>query len=98
PPTSSLFPYTTLFRSTAIPVWRIGQRCGATRAPERVTVRMGGVASATPPSLCDPVGKTGMRFSHGFGFFGDCAGQKTTSLIPHLDRKSTRLNSSHSQI
>src|SRR2546430_12208280 len=57
PPRSTLFPYTTLFRSRYAPVGQLG-----------------GAADARPAH-------TGTR-----------------RLEPHPDRKSTRLNSSHSQI
>src|SRR2546427_4503112 len=62
PPRSTLFPYTTLFRSV-----EIGREVGAGRA--------------------------------GVGHH-DCArGQQAVERVHHaLDRKSTRLNSSHSQI
>src|SRR6266567_4855600 len=63
PPRSTLFPYTTLFRSPCAPA-RSGDR-----APARRRAR-GGLASPPPPR-------------------SSCA---------RGDRKSTRLNSSHSQI
>src|SRR2546427_2229082 len=56
PPRSTLFPYTTLFRSAHSPLWLVLRR----RAPRQF-----------PPD---------------------------GSRAPPLDRKSTRLNSSHSQI
>src|SRR2546430_6679550 len=61
PPRSTLFPYTTLFRSAACPV----------RSPRR---RGDAVANAVEP------------------------GDRLVEVIQDLDRKSTRLNSSHSQI
>src|SRR5439155_26322172 len=66
PPSSTLFPYTTLFRS--IPP--LGHR----RAP-----------------LLDPPvdAELGVRYGHGEPL------QVTGRPVPHRDRKSTRLNSSH---
>src|SRR2546427_8512591 len=68
PPRSTLFPYTTLFRSEI--------RLDADRRTYRSTL---------PAAVRD--GVTGER--HGFG---GC------QVSNSLDRKSTRLNSSHSQI
>src|SRR2546430_4298057 len=73
PPRSTLFPYTTLFRS------RVGERL--TGAP--VTLRSD---SAAPGLQCTP-------------FVVAYASGGTSSVFDNgLDRKSTRLNSSHSQI
>src|SRR2546427_1879068 len=60
PPRSTLFPYTTLFRS------------GSSRSRARATLRASGSRRSSAP--CGRAGRT------------------------RLDRKSTRLNSSHSQI
>src|SRR5688572_31767632 len=65
PPRSTLFPYTTLFRSTA----RHGQ-------PRRVVL----LGPRRDPRLREPLRPAGLRRGDG------------------PDRKSTRLNSSHSQI
>src|SRR2546427_6997421 len=64
PPRSTLFPYTTLFRSRTEPPVSVPIAQGANLA-----------ATATPEPLLEPPGVRGT-----------------------LDRKSTRLNSSHSQI
>src|SRR5688572_31099822 len=76
PPRSTLFPYTTLFRSgydvDAAKTARMSELGGAA-LPEG----LGGTAAASIAALaraCDPI------------------------LVAVLDRKSTRLNSSHSQI
>src|SRR2546430_13195586 len=83
PPRSTLFPYTTLFRSQREPRWvcrgraRLESRCGSRRAECAAALARRGAGTrwlanqaATPPGApCLP-----------------------------LDRKSTRLNSSHSQI
>src|SRR2546430_11336276 len=67
PPRSTLFPYTTLFRSGA----DRGQR-----SADRGALEGRGVLSA----------------------FGEVQGTGEHAGPAHLDRKSTRLNSSHSQI
>src|SRR5688572_31036887 len=79
PPRSTLFPYTTLFRSSrraadgrAPPRPRVGSK-GSSRRGTRCAAR-----GRTPPPLRRPAGGAVHR-------------------LP-LDRKSTRLNSSHSQI
>src|SRR2546427_8443943 len=64
PPRSTLFPYTTLFRST-----------------------LGNLSSVTDPA------------NHTRGFTYETTFNRVTSITnPVTDRKSTRLNSSHSQI
>src|SRR5688572_32630441 len=74
PPRSTLFPYTTLFRSDVAP------------RRHRQTV--------TPPRPHDPLGQRRMI---------DLLDEEKLAAAgandhPHPDRKSTRLNSSHSQI
>src|SRR2546422_7001990 len=64
PPRSTLFPYTTLFRSAAV----------------RVDLEM---------KVRRPVGVAGIA---------DVADSGDADGTPHLDRKSTRLNSSHGYI
>src|SRR2546427_3168711 len=70
PPRSTLFPYTTLFRSALAP--------GSSEAPD------------APGELADAV--TALRLATA----GPIAAGPV--LFERLDRKSTRLNSSHSQI
>src|SRR5205085_9705586 len=70
PPRSTLFPYTTLFRSQ--PVARVGQ---VVVQQERAVLVDGDAAGAQ-----------------------GAAGQVQRQVAAHEDRKSTRLNSSHSQI
>src|SRR5258708_25241173 len=77
PPRSTLFPYTTLFRS-----WRNFKRGAWTSA---IDVRDFIVANATPYDgdesfLAGPTARTKAVWA---------------KLQPYLDRKSTRLNSSH---
>src|SRR5688572_32453286 len=85
PPTSTLFPYTTLFRSRDLAV---GDR-GAERRPHReLGLAVAHVAADQPVHR--------LRRMH---VVGDVAGD--LELVVGLlvrDRKSTRLNSSHSQI
>src|SRR5688572_32376524 len=81
PPKSTLFPYTTLFRSfeeakTQEAIARIGEKLGWAEAPESKRA-----AEALMLQIQDP-GQA------------DQPDRDTLSL----DRKSTRLNSSHSQI
>src|SRR5256886_13567529 len=82
PPRSTLFPYTTLFRSLAVP------RRQAVRPPAFHARREGGPRRRGPD---DP----GMD-----GRGRDETGRPTEGVADRLDgdRKSTRLNSSHSQI
>src|SRR5688572_32732348 len=77
PPRSTLFPYTTLFRSDATALGKVAVLFGGTSAERPVSLMSGqGVLAALQSIGVD---------AHAF----DPAKQ---------DRKSTRLNSSHSQI
>src|SRR5688572_31838732 len=77
PPRSTLFPYTTLFRSVSV--------AGAAAA---LTPRVSGAqTSAQPGRKRMAIVTTVWRFASHAQHMGD-----------RLDRKSTRLNSSHSQI
>src|SRR3712207_7664731 len=85
PPRSTLFPYTTLFRSAEEPRHGDDDRVGSGRAPRAV-----GVAE---PQIRDPVAAPRMRRS---GFR-----QRRPDAdvgLGNVDRKSTRLNSSHANI
>src|SRR3712207_7193023 len=75
PPTSTLFPYTTLFRSS--------QR--STHDPDGARVGFGGRRYSSRV-----VSELAYRDSH--------HGDYLAFLGPRLDRKSTRLNSSHANI
>src|SRR5438445_827711 len=72
PPTSTLFPYTTLFRSVVVPAAGVSDR-------------------AEPPTLEDF--KQQLRTIAGTDF-----GVHSPRWLSRLDRKSTRLNSSHANI
>src|SRR2546430_13423781 len=80
PPRSTLFPYTTLFRSVAVGRAR-GAGGGAGAFHRREGLGHGG--------LPEPGGLGQGAGGDPVGVFGERAGE---------DRKSTRLNSSHSQI
>src|SRR3712207_8548452 len=72
PPRSTLFPYTTLFRSGVL------MRAGHTEAG----CDLAGMAGLTPAAvICEVMKDDG-----------------TMARLPDLDRKSTRLNSSHANI
>src|SRR5688572_31314823 len=81
PPRSTLFPYTTLFRSALL---ELPEREGLAALDQRGPTTRSSRAPAQSDDLA--MGARGGRLLHG------CHG--TT----HGDRKSTRLNSSHSQI
>src|SRR2546430_6058877 len=80
PPRSTLFPYTTLFRS--------------------ISVGGGGLRRATGLAGLAAVSKRGYRVRLRGGANVGAAFQhrRIYLLVANLDRKSTRLNSSHSQI
>src|SRR2546430_10104955 len=72
PPRSTLFPYTTLFRSVFRAVAELDRSA----------------------SVQDRI----HRASHAEGLQGGRQGEAGPGNVSHADRKSTRLNSSHSQI
>src|SRR3712207_883762 len=80
PPRSTLFPYTTLFRSTA-------SRRLRDRGPARVRTR-------SLPAFPDLIPAAAPRYAFGRTMVG------VAQLVEHrvVDRKSTRLNSSHANI
>src|SRR2546430_3049018 len=77
PPRSTLFPYTTLFRSIR-PAATFG------RNPGNDLIGILNVASLTVHAVG--------------GVQADALAIRGGAVVHHLDRKSTRLNSSHSQI
>src|SRR5207302_10375353 len=83
PPRSTLFPYTTLFRS--LHPWGVGALARPVAAGAAAR-RLGRVAAAPAAhaTRAAPIGRAAPRCSHGMGGEGD--------------RKSTRLNSSHVKI
>src|SRR2546430_3781160 len=58
-----------------------------------ITAHQDGIRDAPPASPADP-----RRFLGSYTLFGVIARFLTTNRVDRLDRKSTRLNSSHSQI
>src|SRR2546430_6779958 len=86
PPRSTLFPYTTLFRSQIL-------LNGADTPPGTMPdfVRTIPIAKALDPDtlLAFEMNGEPLPVSHGFPL---------RLIAPEIDRKSTRLNSSHSQI
>src|SRR2546430_4257525 len=82
PPRSTLFPYTTLFRSTI-------EEAGIETWGEGATDTSGGFSRVSPSQL------TALRA--GLRLF-ICLTSSSSSVLSITDRKSTRLNSSHSQI
>src|SRR3712207_7416317 len=83
PPRSTLFPYTTLFRSQhpALHVLRLGGRDEAGQRRLEIRAQRGG-------------GRPQIVRSRGIGI----GGGEHPPLVPVADRKSTRLNSSHANI
>src|SRR5256886_12649406 len=78
PPRSTLFPYTTLFRSGE-PLWAVD-------AGKRLPARGGGAIAPTVRAVSDAE----LRFQRAL--------RLPIFEVARIDRKSTRLNSSHSQI
>src|SRR2546430_10020952 len=84
PPRSTLFPYTTLFRSRLVPEVRVTAVASGRRENAEATAREHGIP-------------------HVFTEGAELARSGEVDLVlvsstPDTDRKSTRLNSSHSQI
>src|SRR2546427_7105547 len=88
PPRSTLFPYTTLFRSalrSASSSW-----CSHEHGNAAATVLRGGRAARRTSCRLSVQGGRRVDVHH--------ASRGGSARAGHLDRKSTRLNSSHSQI
>src|SRR2546430_10164665 len=86
PPRSTLFPYTTLFRSA----WSRSM-CVPPLLQRVLVLRLVARLFLADDALGDQVGEALVEGLHALGAAGLDGGI-------HLDRKSTRLNSSHSQI
>src|SRR5690554_7692825 len=80
PPRSTLFPYTTLFRSQAFLGWNI---------PNTHSVDWLHLLNCLPQWRLHAKKWQQQQKSHG---------DLTTNLVKYVDRKSTRLNSSHVRI
>src|SRR3712207_7803596 len=87
PPRSTLFPYTTLFRSATFSK-NLKRETGLPVAP------YAGLAYGTHESRLRPVGGLNLDFGKGFTSTVVFDGVR----VHPLDRKSTRLNSSHANI
>src|SRR5947209_11417060 len=83
PPRSTLFPYTTLFRSKLIDA-------GAASKALNIDVHSGD----TGTRILKPLRSSGPLI----GFVDDVVSRNPLSQILSIDRKSTRLNSSHANI
>src|SRR2546427_8870978 len=81
PPRSTLFPYTTLFRSEAVSFSVDGASLPELDRLVRARIAEGGYAGQPSHPICHGVGARAHEYPYA-----------------HQDRKSTRLNSSHSQI
>src|SRR3712207_7255816 len=86
PPRSTLFPYTTLFRSLELPVLLAGLLAGLLRRPAGLARGLGGGRDELRPARVELA--AGAVDTGDEGLAGALQG----------DRKSTRLNSSHANI
>src|SRR3712207_8118242 len=89
PPRSTLFPYTTLFRSRVARLARLAGHALRTKASPRVAPLRGGTGVCPQP---------GAREREGLGGVGQDGRVPLRHPSCSLDRKSTRLNSSHANI
>src|SRR5205085_10003625 len=94
---SALFPYTTLFRSIAIEGDKISSVGPVSAVKASTNDRVIDLPNATVlPGLIDA--HTHLTFNPQFGYESLAISVPREALIGARDRKSTRLNSSHSQI
>src|SRR2546422_11055143 len=94
PPRSTLFPYTTLFRSAAIDVDEMARRCGIDTAALVETATE--MAQAESAAIFYDLGVEQAPFSTLIAYMIRVLLTLTGNL--GRDRKSTRLNSSHGYI
>src|SRR3712207_7612399 len=85
PPRSTLFPYTTLFRSRDVP---------ALRDRDQYSVDVGGAYNITRNIAVTG----GVRYSIEKERLSTLSDNRSDSKAVYVDRKSTRLNSSHANI
>src|SRR3712207_8151521 len=90
PPRSTLFPYTTLFRSGYIMYNPDGYMFVAIMSPHRLKFAGGDLLSGTPEEEARAE-ETFLSYCGPYELGED-------TVIHHIDRKSTRLNSSHANI
>src|SRR2546427_9400926 len=89
PPRSTLFPYTTLFRSRIVQsLAAVGMQPG-----QLIAQAFGGIAEKA-----ERIGQLNVSPELLQSLMGAGAGHAAAVADPEPDRKSTRLNSSHSQI
>src|SRR3712207_7223913 len=94
PPRSTLFPYTTLFRSLAL-AGKIGSDHGI---PSLVTMRPAfGIRGSYLPAILNIMQLIGWT-TFEIMIMARAADMLTSGVLPYQDRKSTRLNSSHANI
>src|SRR5690606_41001714 len=94
PPRSTLFPYTTLFRSAVVFVEQAQRRIPVQYAKRMVGRRMYGGTSTYIPLKVNQAGIIPLIFASSLLYLP----QLVVSLFANTDRKSTRLNSSHVKI
>src|SRR2546430_3948585 len=92
PPRSTLFPYTTLFRSASVRINNLGKGRMTVSVPNSGTALVAEVTSGLVPTTIK------LTMEPGRGGEVRQSGTNVVTGTAHLDRKSTRLNSSHSQI
>src|SRR2546427_5816918 len=95
PPRSTLFPYTTLFRSLDGPVRRSSSRLPAHAGPDRDSTGRSRLCRSGQLLLLQPRGP--LLAPERYGVVDGAAAPRVRAGRGK-DRKSTRLNSSHSQI
>src|SRR3712207_8750911 len=92
PPRSTLFPYTTLFRSQDGAVWLRTTAFGDDK--DRVMVKSTGHPTYFLPDVAYHLDK----WERGFHRAINVQGSDHHGTVARVDRKSTRLNSSHANI
>src|SRR3712207_9352396 len=94
PPRSTLFPYTTLFRST----WFLQNKAKDPALARRIQDRLVELLPIAAGVFVPP----GMQLGESYEILGYSSDEVNrfafTALSRRLDRKSTRLNSSHANI
>src|SRR5690242_21207908 len=93
PPRSTLFPYTTLFRSRG----ELDELAGAGQPDRLAAGRLGAEVGVPERAQCVRLDQ-GARVAGGFGLVRDVRSRRASADDDGLDRKSTRLNSSHMSI
>src|SRR3712207_6847035 len=92
PPRSTLFPYTTLFRSEEFDLVVASQFFNPPGSPHRTLCEWGEMAGPPETDLYPGIADDGVRVARKSTYTA------MTAELRELDRKSTRLNSSHANI